>query len=110
MKTLARSNWLGEGKLSYDTTSTRRDMLRWFILGILVLNPTHEIAWPISDFFLLRGQVLRAGPPPPLCFLFFVFSNPPTTTNAQGRPLTERSKNYRPGVGLTSLILRAGGF
>ena len=56
------------------------------------MNPTHEIAWSISEFFPLRGRVLRAGPPAPLCFLFFVFSHPPTTSNAQGRPLTERSK------------------
>ena len=70
--------------------------LRWFILVILVLNPTHEFAWSISEFFPLRGRVLRAGPPGPLCFLFFVFSHPPTTSNAQGRPLTERSKNLGP--------------
>ena len=56
------------------------------------MNPTHEIAWSISESFPLRGRVLRAGPPAPLCFLFFVFSHPPTTSNAQGRPLTERSK------------------
>jgi hypothetical protein len=60
------------------------------------LNPTHEIPWSISDFFPLRGRVLRAGPPGPLCFLFFVFSHPPTTSNAQGRPLTERSKTLGP--------------
>ena len=60
------------------------------------MNPTHEIPWSISDFFPLRGRVLRAGPPGPLCFLFFVFSHPPTTSNAQGRPLTERSKTLGP--------------
>ena len=62
------------------------------------MNPTHEIPWSISDFFPLRGRVLRAGPPGPLCFLFFVFSHPPTTSNAQGRPLTERSKTLGPAT------------
>ena len=70
--------------------------LRRSILRILVLNPTHEISWSRSGFFSLRGRILRAGPPGPLCFLVFVFSPPPSALEAPGRPLNERSKNLRP--------------
>ena len=71
--------------------------LRRSILRILVLNPTHEISWSRSGFFSLRGRILRAGPPAPLCFLVFVFSPPPSALEAPGRPLNERSKTLRPG-------------
>jgi hypothetical protein len=70
--------------------------LRRSILRILVLNPTHEISWSRSGFFSLRGRILRAGPPGPLCFLVFVFSPPPSALEAPGRPLSERSKTLRP--------------
>ena len=71
--------------------------LRRSILRILVLNPTHEISWSRSGFFSLRGRILRAGPPGPLCFLVFVFSPPPSALEAPGRTLNERSKTLRPG-------------
>ena len=70
--------------------------LRRSILWILVLNPTHEISWSRSGFFSLRGRILRAGPPGPLCFLVFVFSPPPSALEAPGRTLSERSKTLRP--------------
>ena len=70
--------------------------LRRSILRILVLNPTHEISWSRSGFFSLRGRILRAGPPGPLCFLVFVFSPPPSALEAPGRTLSERSKTLRP--------------
>ena len=65
------------------------------ILWILTLNPTHKFVIKIC-IFSTGTEILRAGPPSPLCFLFFVFSHPPTTSNTQGRPLTERSKTLRP--------------
>ena len=65
----------------------RRSMLR-----ILGFNPTHEISWSRSGFFSLRGRILRAGPPGPLCFLVFVFSRLPAYSGVQGR-----SKTLRPG-------------
>ena len=65
-------------------------------LRILVLNPTHEISWSRSGFFSLRGRILRAGPPGPLCFLVFVFSPPPSALEAPGHPLNERSKTLGP--------------
>ena len=34
------------------------------------------------------------GPLGPLCFLVFVFSLPPSASEAQGRPLNERSKTH----------------
>ena len=71
--------------------------LRRSILRILVLNPTHEISWSRSGFFSLRGRILRAGPPGPLCFLVFVFSHLPTASEPLGRPHSERLKTLRPG-------------
>ena len=41
-------------------------------------------------FFSLRGRILRAGPPGPLCFLVFVFSLPPSALEAPVHPLNER--------------------
>ena len=70
--------------------------LRRSILRILGFNPTHEISWSRSGFFSLRGRILRAGPPGPLCFLVFVFSRLPAYSGVQGRPLTERLKPLRP--------------
>ena len=70
--------------------------LRRSILRILVLNPTHEISWSRSGFFSLRGRILRAGPPGPLCFLVFVSSPPPSALEGPGHPLNERSKTLRP--------------
>ena len=70
--------------------------LRRSILRILVLNPTHEISWSRSGFFSLRGRILRAGAPAPLCFLVFVFSPPPSALEGPGRPLNERLKTLRP--------------
>ena len=58
------------------------------------------LVWQCSKtfhFFFHADRDEPPGPLAPLCFLFFVFSHPPTTSNVQGRPLTERSKNYRPG-------------
>ena len=72
--------------------------LRRSILRILVLNPTHEISWSRSGFFSLRGRILRAGPPGPLCFLVFVFSPPPSALEAPGRTLPEGSKTLRPAI------------
>ena len=72
--------------------------LRRSILRILVLNPTHEISWSRSGFFSLRGRILRAGPPGPLCFLVFVFSPPPSALEALGHPLNERLKTLRPAA------------
>jgi hypothetical protein len=57
----------------------------------LVLNPTHEILWSRSEFFSLRGRVLRAGPPPPLAFSVFCFRLPPTTPDPLG-PCTDRER------------------
>ena len=76
--------------------------LRRSLLRILVLNPTHEISWSRSGFFSLRGRILRAGPPGPLCFLVFVFSPPPSALEVPGRPLTEKSKTLRPGQDLAA--------
>ena len=72
--------------------------LRRSILRILVLNPTHEISWSRSGFFSLRGRILRAGPRPPPCFLVFVFSLPPSASEAPGRPLSESSKTLGPAA------------
>lgn len=72
------------------------------ILWILTLNPTHKFVIKIC-IFSTGTEILRAGPPSPLGFLFFVFSHPPTTSNTKGRPLiTERSKTLRPDRGLVS--------
>ena len=38
-----------------------------------------------------------AAPRPPLCFLVFVFSHPPTASGAPGPPHSERSISLRPG-------------
>ena len=81
--------------------------LRRSILRILVLNPTHEIPWSRSGFFSLRGRILRAGPPGPLCFLVFVFSPPPSALEAPGRPLNERSKTLRPVTTVLNLWIEA---
>ena len=70
--------------------------LRRSILRILVLNPTHEISWSRSGFFSLRGRILRAGPPGPLCFLFFVFPSRPLPLTPPGRVLNGRSKTVGP--------------
>ena len=40
-------------------------------------------------------QRFEAGPLGPLCFLVFVFSLPPSASEALGRPLTERLKTLR---------------
>ena len=70
--------------------------LRRSILRILVLNPTHEISWSRSGFFSLRGRILRAGPPGPLCFLVFVFSLPPSDSEAPEDHLPSEIKNAPP--------------
>ena len=45
-----------------------------------------------NPFFSLRGRILRAGPPAPLCFLFFVAPSRPLPLAPPGRVLTVKSK------------------
>ena len=52
----------------------------------------------VTPFLHYVCQRFEAGPLAPLCFLVFVFSLPPSASEALGRPLTERSKNLRPWV------------
>ena len=53
-------------------------------------------------------SVWRPGPRAPTLFFVFVFSLPPSASEAPGRPLNERLKTLRPALGIFLLDVKAG--